>query len=318
MIPIYGPDDIRPHMDIANLIPSAEQAFQAISDGTAHAPLYVLHPSDKADIHVKSAVLPGCPIFTVKMAGWSQVLLDQGEPPSSGMIVVFDSETCKPIAILQDDHLISDYRTAAAGAVVAQTLAPPNAETALIVGTGRQARLQVEALLLVRPIKTIEIWGRNFGKARALSAELSDRFSGCDFKASNDLTKSTPAADVIVTATSAKEPVIRAEWVRPGQHITSVGADDATKCEIAPEVLAAARVFVDAISSGKAYGNTRQAISVGLIDDQQLIEIGTVLKSGFDRNPAQITIASLSGLGIQDLMAVNQFWGNLTSQNRRS
>lgn len=96
MIPIYGPDDLRPHLDIVDLIASAKQAFRAISNHTAHTPVYVLHPNELADIHVKSAVLPDCPIFTVKMAGWSQVLVDRGEPPSSGMIAVFDNETCKP------------------------------------------------------------------------------------------------------------------------------------------------------------------------------------------------------------------------------
>jgi len=231
------------------------------------------------------------------------------------MIAVFDSETCKPIAILQDDHLISDYRTAAAGAVVAQTFAPKAAKTTLIVGTGTQARLQVEALLLVRKIHRIEIWGRDVGKAEALRAKLSAQFPKCQFNTSNDLTKSVPIADVIITATGAKEPIVEAEWIRPGQHITSVGADDETKCEIAPEALVSAAVFVDSVCSAKAFGNTHRAISEQLIGEVHLTEIGAVLNKSIDRDPEQTTIACLSGLGIQDLTAVNQLWGNLILQS---
>ena len=132
-----------------------------------------------------------------------------------------------------------------------QTLVSESVETALIVGTGTQARLQAEALLLVRSIKQIEIWGRNVEKANVLSGELSNYFPDCVFKVTNNLAKSTPEVNVIVVATGAKEPIIQSDWLRPGQHITSVGSDDNTKCEIAPEALVSARVFVDAISSGK-------------------------------------------------------------------
>lgn len=316
MIPIYGPDDLRPHLDIVDLIASAKQAFRAISNHTAHTPVYVLHPNELADIHVKSAVLPDCPIFTVKMAGWSQVLVDRGEPPSSGMIAVFDNETCKPLAILQDDHLISDYRTAAAGALVAQLFAPRNARSALIVGTGVQARLQAEALLLILPIERIEIWGRNDDNANALTTELSSCFTNCRFNMTVDLACSVHEADVIVTATGAKEPIIQEDWLRLGQHLTSVGSDDASKCEIAPKAFASAQVFVDAIATAKDYGSTHRAINEGLLDYAHLTELGSLVDGKFTRDPQQTTIACLSGLGIQDLTAVNQFWGALNSQSK--
>ena len=312
MIPIFGPDDIRPELSIEALIPSAEQALRAISDGTAQAPVYVLYPNDQADIHVKSAVLPNCPIFTVKMAGWSQILVDRGEPASSGMIAVFDSETCKPIAILQDDHLISDYRTAAAGAVVARLLAPETAQSALIVGTGMQAHLQAEALLLSRDIKRVHVWGRDIGKADALCEKLAKKFPKICVHVTHDLAVSVPSADVIVTATGAREPIIQADWIRAGQHITSVGSDDATKCEIAPSALSLADVYVDAQSSGEAYGVPHRAISKGLIQPGDLTEIGLALESGIVRTDSQTTIACLSGLGIQDLTAIKQLFGKLT------
>lgn len=308
MIPIFQPEDIAPHLDIAALLPAAKDAFCAISDGSAQAPVYVLHPNDMADIHVKSACLPDCPIFTVKMAGWSQVLVDRGEPASSGLIVVFDSVTCKPIAILQDNHLISDYRTAAAGAVVADLLAPRDVGSALVVGTGMQARLQVEALLLSRRVPQIAIWGRDPQKTAQLRDDLAEIHPRTEFSRAGDLADAVPRADVILTATAAKDPVIDAGWLRPGQHITSVGSDDATKCEIDPQVMAQAKVFVDARTSGEAFGSPRRAIAREIIAASDLTEIGTCLTQGTARDPKGITLACLSGLGIQDLTAVRHLW----------
>lgn len=308
MIPMFQPEDIAPHLAIAPLLPAAKDAFRAISDGTAQAPVYVLHPNEMADIHVKSACLPECPIFTVKMAGWSQVLVDRGEPASSGLIVVFDSITCKPIAILQDNHLISDYRTAAAGAVVADLLAPANVAGAVVVGTGMQARLQVEALLLSRTVPQIAIWGRNPDKAARLRDDLGETYQSTQFTLANDLATAVRRADVILTATSTKDPIISADWLRPGQHITSVGSDDATKCEIDPQIMANAKTFVDARTSGQAFGSPHHAIAQGIITANDLTEIGSCLMDGPVRGPEPITLACLSGLGIQDLTAVRHLW----------
>lgn len=310
MIPIFGPEDIRPHLNIESLAPTAKAAFRAISDGTAQTPVYVLHPNDLADIHVKAAALPGCPIFTVKMAGWSQVLADRNEPASSGMITVFDSETCKPLAILQDNHLISDYRTAADGALVADLLVPDDASSALIVGTGAQAQLQAEALMLVRPVQRLQIWGRSAAKVSALRQKLLAIFPGLDVSAAVHLQAAIAKADVVITATGAKEPVVQADWIRPGQHITSVGSDDTNKCEIDPSILKSADVYVDAISSAAKYGAPSRAIAKGLITEVNLTEIGRYC-TGKAGKGANTTVACLSGLGLQDLTAVNEFWAKL-------
>jgi len=308
MIPIIGVDAIRPHLDVERLIPSADAALRAISAATAQTPLFILHPNTWSDIHVKSAALPDFPIFTVKMAGWSQKLAEKGEPASSGMIVVFDSETCRPIAILNDEHLISDYRTAAAGAVAAKLLAPVDARRALIIGTGVQAFLQTKALLAVRSIDAVDIWGRDEGKTSSLVARLRDIYPHIDINIVEDLQQSAPAADVIVTATAAKEPVLQAEWVRPGQHITSVGSDDASKCELDPQILASAQVFVDSKTSALAFGSTQRALHQDLLCADDLVELGSALEAGHSYSKAGVTVACLTGLGVQDLTVVNSLW----------
>lgn len=101
-------------------------------------------------------------------------------------------------------------------------------------------------------------------------------------------------------------------WLRSGQHITSVGSDDSSKCEIAPGALASARIFVDSILSEKEYGSTRRAISAEEIKSSDLKELGSLVDRQFLRHPNDTTIASLSGLGVQDLTAANQFCGALS------
>lgn len=311
MIPIIEADEIRPFLSIEALIPTAEEALRAISAETAQTPLFILHPNSWSDIHVKSAALPDCPIFTVKMAGWSQKLAERGEPASSGMIAVFDSATCRPVAILQDDHLISDYRTAAAGAVAANLFVRENARKLLIIGTGVQAFLQTKALLAVRPIQDIEIWGRDPEKTHALANQLRESCQDVHVDTIEDLSKAASWADVIITATAANDPVLKAEWIRPGQHITSVGSDDATKCELDPEILASARVFVDSRKSAQAFGTTKRAFDRGVLALDDIVEIGTVLEHGDPALDGSVTVACLTGLGVQDLTAVNHIWHSL-------
>jgi len=312
MIRIFGPKEIQPHLDIESLIPSAEAAFRAISSGTAQSPVSVLHPSDQSDIHVKSATLPQCPILVVKVAGASQVLAQKGEPSSSGMIAVFDSLTCKLLAILKDDHLISDYRTAAAGAHVAKLFVPNNAKSALVVGTGTQARLQARALLSVRPLKQLCVWGRSTTNLRTLHSVLQSAFPNVEVVPVEDLADAVPKVDVIITATGARDPLIQADWVREGQHITTVGSDDTMKCEIDPSILRFSDVFVDAKSSATKYGVPSRAIAEELITADDLTEIGVADSLHADRS-SRITVACLSGLGVQDLTAVDAIWHKMSN-----
>ncbi len=312
---VVGPDEIRPHLDIKALIEPMEEAFRAISEGRAQAPVYVLHPNDLADIHVKSAAMAGYPIFTVKMAGWSQVLADRGEPASSGMIAVFDAETCRPIAILQDNHLISDYRTAAAGALVAKTLARENATSAAIIGAGVQARLQAQAVCHARAIETLHVWGRNHENCVTLKKHLCRELPNVTIKIADSTEHAVRMSDIIIVATTAKAPIIQADWLSPGQHLTSVGSDDSMKCEVSPAALAKADlIVVDEISAARSYGNIHRSLSEQQFDPEtELVEIGAILnRNHIGRvSPEDITIASLVGLGVQDLAAVNALYKKL-------
>jgi ornithine cyclodeaminase len=114
--------------------------------------------------------------------------------------------------------------------------------TAAVLGSGVQAYWQVLALHRERPYRSLIVWARDLRKADELVRRHGQRLPGVNIRASGDLPHAVNAADVLITTTLSKEPLIRAEWLREGQHITAVGADDPTKCELEPSVLLRARL----------------------------------------------------------------------------
>lgn len=309
-VALYSAADIAPHLDIAGLIEPMAAAFSAISQGRSQLAIDVLHPTDHSDMHIKSAMLQGAGIFTVKTAGWSDTNAGAGLPASTGMITVFDSASCHPIAILQDNHLISDYRTAAAGAVAAGALANPDIATVGVIGAGEQAFLQVMAVSEVRTPERIRLWNRSQTKAAQLQARLQQARPALIVEIVDSRQALVESADLLIIATSAKLPLVEASWLKPGVHITSVGADDATKCELTADCLKRADLIaVDSLDACVRYGNVHRALSQGLQREQlALRELGSVLTAEEAGRTAadQITVASLVGVGTQDLFAVMQ------------
>ena len=305
---VVDADEIRPLLDVRRLIEPMADALRSLSRGEADAPVHVLHPTADSDLHLKSATLAGCPVFTVKMAGWSGALAAAGRPASGGLIAVFDAATCRPLVILQDDHLISDFRTAATGALAVRTLAPIGARTLAVLGTGVQAGMQARAAALVTPLDVIHLWGRRPEATHALAASLAVDLPDVRLVVHEGARSAVEAADIVVTTTSAKDPIVHGDWLRPGQHVTSVGSDDATKCELAPSVLARSdHVVVDSMDAAVRYGCTRRAMDAAGADAPiETVELGAVLDGAAAgrRNPEDITVACLVGLGIQDLAAV--------------
>ncbi|MBL4790413.1 MAG: ornithine cyclodeaminase family protein [Kordiimonadaceae bacterium] len=301
-----GRAEIASHLDIASLIEPTVNAFKALSAGRSRSKIDVLHPTDHSDMHVKSAILDGSDIFTVKVAGWSAANKDLGLPASSGMILVFDSATCRPIALLQDDHLISDLRTAAAGAVAVRELSNPDACKLGVLGAGEQALRQIEAHRLVRDIREISIWNRS----RSNALKLADLISASDANLKVHVAETARAvvegADILVTATASKEPLVKANWLKPGLHISSVGSDDGAKCELDPACFKRADlVVVDSAVAALQYGNIFRAVQAKALSSRSVVEIGTILARNAPgrRCPDDITISTFIGLGVQDLAA---------------
>lgn len=151
----------------------------------------------------------------------------------TGFTVVLDATTGTPRWLLADGGLLTEMRTAAAGALASATLARPDAHRLLVVGTGEQARAQIHAHREALPHLAVTVWGRNRTAAAALAAEL-------DTGLADDLGAAVADSDIVVTATSSRGPLI--ESVEPGTHVTAVGSDTPGKQELDPALLRRAEV----------------------------------------------------------------------------
>ncbi|MFJ8111839.1 ornithine cyclodeaminase family protein [Streptomyces sp. NPDC096132] len=303
---LHSASRIREAVDIADLIEPVAEAFIAFSgtDG-AQAPVMVLPLGDGADSHIKAAHLPGRRPFVVKVANWFPGNRRQGLPEGGGFVALFDAATGAVTAVLEDEHHLSDVRTAAAGAVSARALARPDATRAAVLGTGRQAYLQARALTHVRPVRHLTVWGRDPRKAADLAARLRQELPDTDTTPTPDAETAVRHADIIVTATACTTPVLHGAWLAEGVHITAVGADDAVKRELDGACLRRATgVFVDSRDLNLRYGDLRAAIAHGEATPHRIDgELGDVLSGRVPgrRSPADITIAKLIGIGAQDL-----------------
>ncbi|MBY2987299.1 ectoine utilization protein EutC [Rhizobium leguminosarum] len=282
-----------------------EAAFAALATkAVAMPPILRLDiPEYRGEVDVKTAYVPGIEGFAIKISPGFFDNPKIGLPSTNGMMVLLSSRTGLVQALLLDNGYLTDVRTAAAGAVAAKHLSRENASVAAIFGAGMQARLQLEALTLVRPIREARIWARDSAKAQSVAAELAAKL-GFSVTATPDARGAVTGADLIVTTTPSETPIIDAGWLEPGQHLTAMGSDAEHKNEIDPAAIAVADLYVaDSLKQTRRLGELHHAIDGGLVaDDAIFAELGQIVAGrtrGRTRND-QITIADLTGTGIQD------------------
>ena len=286
-------ESVLPEIDVVAAI---ESAFAAYSRGDAVIPPVGEMHLEAGEVHLKYGYLRGGDHYVVKIASGFYNNAAFGLPSSNGMMLLFDQRTGAPVAVLLDEGKLTDARTAAAGAVAAKHLAP-TVQCIGIVGTGIQARLQIQYLARVTPCRKVVVWGRRPVAAQQFIADLP----GWDVEIAEDLTDLCGRANLIVTTTPSQVPLIT--QVRPGTHITAVGSDTPQKQEISVEVLANADVVVaDSLAQCALRGEISQAVRAGVFQMSSAVELGAVISGkGGRTHPDQVTIADLTGVAVQDL-----------------
>ncbi|MFQ5877988.1 MAG: ornithine cyclodeaminase family protein [Acidobacteriota bacterium] len=304
--------EIRARLDMRSCIEVVEEAFAAYSAGRAELPevISLRIPGRRGEIHVKGGHLHGRRHYAVKVASAFQDNPSRGLPRNDGMVLMFDAETGAPAAFLLDNGYLTDLRTGAAGGVAARHLARRDARVVGVVGCGVQARYQLEALALVRAFREVRIYGRRPERARRCAEEMARRAgtpAGCRFAAAASVREAVQGADVVITVTPSREPLVKAEWLAPGAHVTAVGSDEPDKQELHPEVLARAdRVVADSRAQCLRMGEIHHAVASGAIPeskiDAELGEIAAGRRPG-RRGESEITVCDLTGVGVQDVAA---------------
>lgn len=282
-----------------------ERAFTALATQAVVLPpiLRLDIEAHNGEVDVKTAYVPDIDSFAIKISPGFFDNPKLGLPSVNGLMVLFSAKTGLVEAVLLDNGYLTDIRTAAAGAVAAEHLSRKNAATAGIIGAGVQAGLQLQALTLVRPIERAKVWARDAAKAAAFAERMSARL-GIDVEPVKSTEAAVRSCDIVVTTTPTTEPLIHAEWLSPGQHVTAMGADAEHKNELAPAIIAAADRYVcDRREQCARLGELHHALDAGLVDaDTTFPELGEIIagKSAGRPSAEAITIADLTGTGVQD------------------
>ena len=279
-----------------------EGAFRALHRGEATLPSVISVPfADPSGVaHIKAGHLHDDAVWTVKVSGDFDP--GDGSPVRhSGLMLVISATDGNLVGVLADNGFLTELRTGAAGAIAADLLARGDATTAAIVGAGSQARFQLEALRGVRPIDDVRVASRSPERARVFVDEIAG--PGLAARLCESVEEAVRGADIVITTTPSTAPLVAADWLDAGTHVTAVGSDEPTKQELDPAVLGrAAVVAVDDRRQTASFGELHHAIEGGVRTEDDVVTLGELLEGvAPGRTSADdITVADLTGVGVQD------------------
>ena len=283
-------------MDAA--IRAVEQAFRALGSGQADNQPRRRVRVPKGVLHNMSAALPEAGALGIKayasVAGTTRFL-----------VALWDSESGVLKALIEGDRL-GQMRTGAASGVATKYLAREDASVGAVIGTGWQARSQLLAICAARSLREVRAFGRDPERRRAFCEEMS-RASGVDVRPAESAEEAVRGADVVVTMTTSREPVLLGRWLEPGMHVNAAGSNWANRQELDVEAVRRADLIVaDQVEGAKLEsGDLVAAAAAGAITWEQVGEFGEVVAGKLPGRTTdrQITLFASQGLAIQDMAA---------------
>ncbi len=297
-------DEVARRLTYEVCIPIVRDAMIAFSSGETKQLLRSIIPlSDGRMFGIMPGALGARAPFGAKLISVFHENFSKGIQSHQGVVVLFDPQNGAPVCIVHAGE-ITAIRTAAASAVATDVLARKEARRLALLGYGEQAQTHARALAKVRSLETIAVWGRSSDRARAF-ADLMRSELGIPVIPMDNVRKAVAEADIICTVSSAYEPILKGEWVRPGTHVNVVGSSYAGPAEIDSDLVVRSRFIVDSRESVLAQGaEFLRAKSAGLIGDEHIAgEIGEVLAGRIvgRRSEEEITIYKSLGHVVQDL-----------------
>ena len=305
------------HLNLG-LIPIIENSFKSFSKGEVVMPPIVRLDIKKyhGESDVKAAYIEGLDSFAIKVASGFFNNPSLGLPSSNGLMILLDSKTGVLKSVLLDGGYLTDVRTAIAGAIASKYLSNPDIETAGIIGAGIQAKLQLQALMLVRSPKKIKVWGRDPFKVKKFIQRFNNILNIESCSTTEELVTSS---DLVITTTPSSSPLIKNEWLKKGMHITAMGSDAEHKNELDPKILSSCDIYVpDNQTQTSILGELHHALKDNLINpDTTFDNLGDiVLNPNLGRKSKEdVTICDLTGTGFQDT-AIARYAYNLAVKNK--
>jgi ornithine cyclodeaminase len=317
---VFDPWAIRNTVTDDIAMEAADRAFRALArdEVTVPPPLGVVFEDVGGEVQVKGAYIHGSSVFAFKIHTGFYNNVQFGVPTGSGMVLVFDSETGFPKCILADNGYLTDLRTASAGALAASHLAPDKPLSVGVVGAGVQARLQLRLLTQVRKVAEVRVWSRSRQARQRFATRMHEDIE-VPVQAVEAVGEAADSADLVITATPSRSPLILPGHLKQGATVIAVGSDGHGKQEIAAEVVAAAdKVVTDLTSQCVTLGELHYAVKAGHMSiDAVHGELGHVVVGDIPgrEGDAEVIICDLTGVGAQDAAMAEVAWEVLTAND---
>lgn len=298
-------DELRQTITIPEALEVVKSALVALAENRMDLPGdFSFHlPDGKGDIAVQGAYLQEAPYYVIKINNYFRDNPSINLAAKNGILVVFDAATGFPAAIMVDNGYLASIRSGVVGAVAADYLANRDSEQVAVIGSGNQAYVQLKALRVIRKINLVLVWGRspvnvdNYARRMVEDHDLNIQIAP-------SVKEAVQQADIVITTTSSQFPLIKADWLKPGVHITSVSSNRAMKQELEVEVLKRADVIiVDNLDQSIKSGEISHGLQSGAITLQKIRgELAALVagKISGRTQPDQITLADLTGLEALD------------------
>jgi ornithine cyclodeaminase len=292
----------------SSVIEAIETAFSELDNGNALVPpiMMIPVPEKTGEVDIKSAYIKGYNQLAVKVASGFFENPGLGLPSQSGQMLVISAETGFLQGVLLDNGYLTQVRTGAAGAVAAKYLAPQQVETVGVIGSGVQARFQMEALMQVRPFSSIRMFSLDSDGDKDRYVRDMRQMLKVEVVKSPSVEAVVKESSIVVTTTPARRGFVKSQWLHPGLHITAMGSDTEEKQELEADVLAGADlVACDLKSQSFRLGELRSALEQNLMtEDSAVVELGAIIngKARGRSDDRQITVCDLTGVGVQDTM----------------
>lgn len=310
---IIHKEEIQSILQNIDVIAAMEEGFIAYSNGNTVVPPVgeLIFEKPKGEAHIKYGYIKNDDYYVIKVASGFYDNPKLGIASSQGLMLLFNQKTGQPVAILLDEGFLTDIRTAVAGALAARYFAPKHISAIGIIGTGIQAKLQLQYLQKHTPCKTVWVWGRTAENAAKFKSDLGNNF---DIHIANTPKEVAAHSNLIVTTTPSEIPLLHAEDILPGTHITAVGSDTSEKQELSSNLVAKADIVIaDSIPQSKSRGEIYRAIKDEKLSTDKVVEFGKAIQDSLLQrtNEQQISIVDLTGVAVQDMMIAKAVYTNV-------
>lgn len=316
---LLNKEQVRNLISMKDVIESVEHAFMAFSGGKTIQPPYAgIHlPAPGGEVDFKTGYYQPANMISMKASsgGFTENVTAYGLPSNMGSVLLFDGNTGGLLCIM-DGSLLTGLRTGASGAVSVKCLARKASRSVSCIGTGNQARMQVQAISEVMSVDIIHAWSRDPQKCREFCAEMA-LLTGISVVPATSKQAAVEQADILVTTTRGKGDIIEAGWVKPGTHIVAIGTDARGKQEFDPTIFSRAKVITDSTQQCIEKGETAHGIENGFISKEDIHgEIGDILSGRIAgrSNDTEITLFDSTGMAIQDNTTATRIYNNAIAQ----